>query len=186
LTGKGRAYGLELFAKRITPKWTGWFTYVFTRSEVSFPSDTETINSGDWFPAYYDQPHSFKFVSDLRIGRARRSSFGTNLVFNTGRPITALISDYQQNEVVVPHYSDRNQYRIPNYFRIDMSLTIGSIVPKWDDKLVFSLYNVLGRRNAYSVYYARTPNNPFPRAFKLSVLGSVFPSLTYNVKFNVR
>nr|WP_255647384.1 TonB-dependent receptor [Fulvivirga sedimenti] len=186
LIGQGRAYGLEFFVKRLTPIWTGWVSYVYTRSEVSFPGDVETINSGDWFPAYYDQPHSFKFVSDIRMGKSRKGSFGSTIVYNTGRPITALTSDYLQGPLVVPHYSDRNEYRIPNYFRIDVSMTLGSIIRKLDDRLTISLYNLLGRRNAYSVFYQRNDNSPIPRAYKLSVLGSIFPSITYSLKLDVR
>ncbi len=186
LVGKGRAYGFELFVKRLTPSWTGWVSYVYTRSEVSFAGTGENINNGDWFPAYYDQPHSFKFVSDLRLGKNRKGSFGATIVYNTGRPITALISDYNQGPVVVPHYSDRNEYRIPDYFRIDVSMTMGSIIRSVDDRLTIGLYNLLGRKNAYSVFYRRNDTSPIPRAYKLSVLGSIFPSITYNIKFNVR
>ena len=186
LTGQGRAYGLELFVKRLTPIWTGWVSYVYSRSEVSFPGDVENINSGDWFPAFYDQPHSFKFVSDLRMGKSRKGSFGATLIYNTGRPITALISEYRQGPLIIPHYSDRNAYRIPNYFRIDVSMTLGSIIRSVDDRLTLTLYNLLGRENAYSVFYQRNDTSPVPRAYKLAVLGSIFPSLTYSIRFEAR
>ncbi|MEJ2004730.1 MAG: TonB-dependent receptor [Cyclobacteriaceae bacterium] len=185
LSGNGRAYGMEFFVKRLTPRWTGWVSYVYTRSEVSFDGTGENINDGDWFPASYDQPHAFKFVSDLRMGKTRKGSFGATVVYHTGRPITALISQYNQGPLVVPHYSDRNQYRIPNYFRIDVSMTIGSIIRSVDDRLTIGLYNLLGRKNAYSVFYQRNDSSPVPRAYKLAVLGSIFPSITYNIKLNV-
>jgi hypothetical protein len=119
------------------------------------------------------------------MGKNRKGSFGATIVYNTGRPITALISEYNQGPLVVPHYSDRNKYRIPNYFRIDVSMTLGSIIRSLDDRLTISLYNLLGRKNAYSVFYQRNDSSPVPRAYKLAVLGSIFPSITYNIKLNV-
>jgi hypothetical protein len=169
-----------LFLQHITPKWNSWISYVYTRSLVSIEEPGGEINEGEWFPAYYDQPHAFKFVSDLRLGQ--RGSFALNFIYNTGRPITALVSDYQMGNLVVPHYSDRNEYRIPNYMRLDVSMTIGNIFNKIDDKLNISIYNLLGRKNAYSVYYQRLDNQPIPQAYKLAVLGSAFPSITYTIK----
>lgn len=184
LVADGRAYGLELLLKRRTNKWKGWISYSYTRSESrTDPSNnSDLINRGQWFPANYDQPHNFKFVSDLKWGK--RGSWGVNFVFNSGRPVTAVQSDYQVNGVAVPNFSDRNALRIPNYVRLDMSFTAGSILRKVEDKLVFSIYNVFGRRNAYSVFYRRGQDNPIPQAFKLSVLGSIFPSITYSFKLS--
>ncbi len=180
LIGNGKAYGVELFLKHSTPKWNSWISYVYTRSFVSVDEPSGDINDGEWFPAYYDQPHAFKFVSDLRLGR--RGSFSVNFIYNTGRPITALVSDYRMGQLVIPHYSDRNEYRIPNYMRLDVSFTIGNIINKFEDKLNISVYNILGRKNAYSVYYERLVDEPIPQAYKLSVLGSAFPSITYSIE----
>lgn len=181
LVADGRAYGLELLLKRRTNKWKGWISYSYTRSESRTTLDNnnaDIINRGLWFPTNFDQPHNFKFVSDLKLGR--NGSFGVNFVYNSGRPVTAVQSDYDVNSVVVPNFSDRNAFRIPNYIRLDMSFTAGSILKKVDDKMVFSIYNVFGRRNAYSVFYRRGENLSAPQAFKLSVLGSIFPSITYS------
>lgn len=180
LIGDGRAYGIELFLKHITPKWNSWISYVYNRSEVSVDEAAGNINDGDWFPAYYDQPHTFKFVSDLRLGK--RGSFAVNVVYNTGRPITALENDYRLGNLVIPHFSDRNEYRIPNYMRFDVSFTIGSILNRFDDRLNISVYNLLGRKNAYSIFYQRPEGEPIPQAYKLSILGSAFPSITYTLK----
>jgi hypothetical protein len=85
---------------------------------------------------------------------------------------------------VVPVYSERNKYTIPDYVRLDFSFTIGNIIKKIDDSLVFSVYNLFGRNNAYSVFYQRPANNYFvPKPYKLSVLGAALPSLTYNFRF---
>lgn len=67
---------------------------------------------------------------------------------------------------------------------MDLSLTIGNVFPGVEDSLVFSLYNVFGRDNAYSVFYQRPAANYYiPRPYKLSVLGATFPSVSYNFNF---
>jgi hypothetical protein len=120
------------------------------------------------------------------INRALRKQSAISLIisYNSGRPLTAIEDSYIVDDVVVPVYSDRNKYKIPDYLRVDFSFTIGDIVRKLDDSLVFSVYNLLGRDNAYSVFYKRPRANfLIPQAYRLSVLGAAMPSLTYNFKF---
>ena len=180
----GRAYGGEVYIRKIRGKWTGWVSYTYSQTEVkvnsTFPS--EAVNNGEWYPSSYNKPHTLNVV----INRALRKKSAISLIvsYNTGRPLTAIEDSYLVGDVVVPVYSDRNKYNIPNYMRVDFSFTIGDIIRKIDDELVFSVYNLLGRDNAYSVFYKRPRSNYFiPLAYKLAVLGSPMPSLTYNFKF---
>jgi hypothetical protein len=81
-------------------------------------------------------------------------------------------------------YSARNAYKMPDYFRVDVSITVGNVFRKIEDSIVFSIYNLFGRENAYSVFYQRPANNYFiPKPYKLAILGTALPSLTYNFKF---
>jgi hypothetical protein len=184
LTGIGRAYGTELYIRRLKGRWTGWISYTYALTEVQVkPMDgNESINDGEWYPSNYNKPHTFNLVIDRRM--LNGGAFSVIFTYNSGRPLTAIESSYIVGGTVVPLYSDRNKYRIPDYFRVDVSFTIGSILKKIDDSLVFSIYNLLGRENAYSVYYQRpAPNFFIPKAYRLSVLGNALPSLTYNFKF---
>jgi hypothetical protein len=184
LSGKGEAYGIELYIRKIKGKWTGWASYTYSRSliKVSSVFDTESINNGNWFPSNFDKPHSFNLVVDRKL----RKNGAISIIgsYNTGRPFTAIESSYINEGTVIPIYSQRNEYRIPNYLRFDFSFTIGNVVKKLDDSLVFSIYNLMGRDNAYSVFYVRpNPNIYGAKPYRLSVLGSALPSLTYNFKF---
>ncbi len=182
LIAHGEAYGGEVLFTRKTPKWTGWLSYTYARTFVTVEENEinkESINDGERFPANYDQPHSIRFTSDLKWGR--RGSFGASFTYNTGRPITVIESDYLLDELLAPNFSDRNKFRIPDYWRLDVSFTMGSILRKFDDKLVLSIYNVFGRDNAYSVFFRRPGNINVPRPFKLAVLGAIFPSFTYSI-----
>src|SRR5258705_9070257 len=184
LSGQGRAYGGELYIRKLKGKWTGWASYTYSQSEVrvSSPFASESINGGSWFPSNYNKPHILSVVANRRLGQAGAFSFLFS--YATGRPMTAIESNYRAGGTVVPIYSERNKYRIPDYIRVDFSLTLGSVIKKLDDSLVFSVYNLFGRDNAYSVFYQRPSSNYLiPKAYKLSVLGAPLPSLTYNFKF---
>ena len=176
--------GAELYIRKLKGKWTGWASYTYSQSEVqvSSPFPTEAINNGNWYPSNYNKPHNLSIVTNRRLRHG--SAFSFIFSYNTGRPMTAIESSYITGGTVVPVYSDRNKYRIPNYVRLDFSFTIGNVFKKIDDSLVFSVYNLLSRENAYSVFYQR-PSSTYliPKAYQLSVLGSALPSLTYNFKF---
>lgn len=180
----GRAYGGEVYIRKIRGKWTGWISYTYSQTEVKVDATlpSEAVNNGEWYPSSYNKPHNLNVV----INRALRKKSAVSLIvsYNSGRPLTAIEDSYIVDGVVVPVYSDRNKYNIPDYMRVDFSFTIGDIIRKIDDELVFSVYNLLGRDNAYSVFYKRPRSNYFiPLAYKLAVLGAPMPSLTYNFKF---
>ena len=184
LTGHGRAYGAEFYVRKRRGFWNGWISYTYSRTEVKVDSEFEStsINGGDWFPSNYNKPHTFNFVINKR-GAHRPDAFSMIFSYNTGRPFTALETSYLSGATSVPVYSDRNRYQIPNYFRVDASLTIANVIEKFEDSLVFSIYNLFGRENAYSVFYKRSPQHYIPKPYKLSVLGSALPSITYNFSF---
>lgn len=184
LSGEGRAYGGEVYIRRIKGKVTGWISYTYSQTQIKVPpkDGSESINGGKWYPSSYNKPHTFNFVLDRKL--RGKGAFSLIVSYNSGRPLTAIESSYIVGGTVVPVYSDRNKYKIPDYFRLDVSFTIGNVLRKIDDSLVFSVYNLFGRDNAYSVFYQRPANNYFiPKPYKLSVLGAALPSLTYNFKF---
>ncbi len=185
--GTGRAYGVELLIKRNLGRTKGWLAYAFARSERQVLGEfrEETINGGDWFPANFDQPHQITFNLSHDINR--RNSLAINFTYRSGRPVTAPVGDYVIDGVLIPHYSLRNQFRIPDYHRLDLSYTLGlqNIKRKrFRNSFTFAVYNLYGRRNAFSVFFRRdTGRLQVPRAFQLSILGSVFPSITYNFSY---
>jgi outer membrane receptor for ferrienterochelin and colicin len=182
LQGDGKAYGMELFLRRHTGKLKGSLSYTFSRTYIKtplLPSET----AADWFPAKFDRPHNLNLVVDWTVNR--RSRFGLVFNFTSGRPITAPVSSYNLGNVVVPNYSSRNEYRIPNYHRLDLSYTYKRSAVKqsrFQDSITFSIYNVYSRRNAFSVFFRKESNQP-AKAYRLSVLGSAFPSITYTFEF---
>jgi len=182
LQGEGKAYGLEFFLKRHTGKVKGSLSYTFSRTFIKVPLSAGEINSS-WFPAKFDRPHNVNLVMDWTVNR--KSKFSLVFNFTSGRPITAPVSNYNLGNVVVPHYSNRNEYRIPDYHRLDLSYTYKRNAvkrKKYQDSIIFSIYNVYSRRNTFSVFFKKENNQP-AKAFRLSVLGSAFPSITYTFEF---
>lgn len=185
LSGEGRAYGLELMIKKPAGKWNGWISYTLARTErmVNGNLPEERINNGQFYPADYDKLHNFTLVTTYQA--TKRLSFSANFVYNTGRPFTLPDAKYQYNNQTIIDYSGRNQNRIPDYHRLDLSVTLkgkGKPDRKWKGEWVFSLYNVYARRNAYSIYFSgngQAQND----ATRLTILGSVVPAVTYNFSF---
>jgi hypothetical protein len=180
----GKAYGLELLLRKPEgrTRWSISYTYsrVLIRSKGSF--NEELINSGHWFPANFDKPHDL--IITLNYLYSRRVSFSANYNFSSGRPVTYPLSSYRIGDIVINQYSDRNQYRIPYYSRLDLSVKVSGTLrskkiahPYW----IFSVYNVLGRNNVYSVFFRNVKNTV--RGYYLSVFAKPIPSLSFNFDF---
>lgn len=184
LNSDGKAYGLELLLKKNTGSLKGSLAYTYSRSLMitSDEPSVEKINDGAFYSSNYDQPHHVVLVANYEL--SKRINTSLNLNYSTGRPITLPISkfDYAGSERVF--FSDRNAYRIPDYFRIDFSVNLeGSHKVK---KLAHSswslgVYNLLGRSNPYSVYY--TPVEGQLRGYQLSIFAKPIPFITYNFRF---
>lgn len=177
LSGIGRAYGVELSVRKREGIVNGSLSYTLSRTE----RQVEGINEGSWFPSNFDKPHDLSMVFNFQPNQRYTLTF--NFIYGTGRPTTAPIGSYVEvNDLVVPIYSDRNQLRVPDYHRLDLAFTMGQshkVTKKIKTSWTISLYNLYGRANAFSVFFTQRPFNT-PRANKLSVLGNVFPALTFN------
>ena len=183
LQGDLKSYGGEFMLKKISGKLNGWLSYTYSRAIVTVNGERaeEKINFGNPYPANYDKPHAFNIVANYKL--SHRMSISSNVVYATGRPITYPAAVYYQNSVPIIHYSARNEYRIPDYFRIDLSVNIeGNLKSKkfkhssWN----ISVYNLLGRDNPYSIYFKQ--ENGLIKGYRLSIFGNPILSLTYNFK----
>lgn len=184
LNADGIAYGAELMIKKSSGKLNGWFSYAYSRSLLKTQGETEaeTINRGEYYPSNYDKPHAINLIGNYKFNR--RISFSLNMVYTTGRPITLPVAQYTLEGSGRLLYSDRNQFRIPDYFRTDLSLNLEGnhkIKKLAHSSWSLSVYNLTGRRNAYSVYF--TSENGVVKGYKLSIFGNPIPTITYNFKF---
>ena len=141
----------------------------------------ELVFRGKWYLSNFDKPHDLSLVLNYQYNQ--RHTVTLNFTYGTGRPTTAPQGGYRtQLGVPVPIYSERNALRIPDYHRMDLAYTIGKDHRKnnkFKTSWTISLYNVYARKNAFSVYFTQTPFTS-AQANRLAILGSVFPSVTFN------
>ena len=183
LQGELESYGVEFMLRKPSGRINGWINYTYSRSLVlvNNPVTGEQNNYGIQYPANYDKPHSVNLVANYKI--SKRVSISGNIVYSTGRPITYPTSIYYQDGQKILNYSLRNEYRIPDYFRTDVSVKVEGNLKKrkWlHGSWIFSIYNLTGRENAYSVYF-RTEEG-FIRGYKLSIFAVPIFSVTYDFK----
>jgi len=183
LQGLQHAYGAEFMLQKTSGRLNGWISYTLSRSEmlVSGDNDFESINNGNPYPSNFDRPHVLNVVANYSINR--RFSVGSNLVYMSGRPVTYPTSLYYINNVAYIDYYARNQFRIPDYFRIDLSLNIEGNLKA--DKFMHStwslnVYNLLGRNNPQSIYFV--PNEYFIKGYAFSVIGAPIFTISWNLK----
>lgn len=182
---KGRAYGIELQAKREVGKITGWLSYTYARTQLKDQQDRgiEAINGGKWYSAAHDKPHEIKFVGNYKI--THRFSVSCNIDYSTGRPVTIPVGKYWYDGGYRLAYSDRNAYRLPDYFRMDLAMNVEpspNLKKLAHLSLTFGVYNVTARKNAYSVYFT-TSGGTEVSGHMISVFACPIPYINLNLKF---
>ncbi|MEM1136301.1 MAG: TonB-dependent receptor [Bacteroidota bacterium] len=181
---EGRAYGVEVMIKKTRGKLNGWLSYTYSRSLLrqDDPIAGELLNGGDWYPSNFDKPHDLTLVSNYKF--SHRFSISFNFTYSTGRPITFPIAGFNYGGSERVFYSDRNQFRIPDYYRSDISLNVEGnhkIRKLAHSSWTFAVYNLTGRKNPYSVFFVAEGGNI--QGYQLSIFGRPIPTVTYNFKF---
>ena len=176
--GKGRSYGLELFLKKKYGKFNGWVSYTLSRTERRF----EGVNNYNWYPANQDRTHNLSVVGIYKLNK--KWTLSGDLVYYTGNAVTWPSGKYQVNGQIAYLYTERNGYRMPAYSRLDVGATLqGKKTKKFDSEWNFSIYNLLGRENPYSISFQQDPGDPTKTQAIQYALFRWVPSVTYNFKF---
>ena len=180
LTGKGWSYGIEVMVKKTSGKLTGWASYCYSKTMREIPG----INNNDPYPAPYDRPHDITLVANFILND--QLSFGATWTYQTGQPVTLPVGRYEYENTVVPVYSERNSYRMPDYHRLDLSCTY-KLKPnpekRWRHEFNFSIYNAYDRHNPYMVYFVSEDYDPNVKYAEMLYLFGIIPSFTYNFSF---
>lgn len=184
LQGVGRSYGVEFLLKKKKGDLNGWLGYSYSRSFLKLDGEfrEEKVNNGEYFPSNYDKPHDFSLVANYKF--TRRFSFSANFIYQTGRPVTYPIGKYNYNGAEYVMYSDRNEFRIPDYYRLDLGFNVegNHKIKKFAHSFWnISIYNVLGRNNPYSVFFVTKEGEV--KAYQSSIFSVPIPTITYNFKF---
>ncbi len=178
--GTAQSYGLEFMLRKQRGNLTGWVSYTLSKAR----REMKDINNGNPYDAPYDKPHDISIV--LNYNFSKRLVGGLNWVYSSGLPVTFPTGRTVWGNKIVPIYSDRNDYRMPDYHRLDVSLTLK---PKDKPKRKFygewnlSVYNAYARKNAWTINFQQDPNDPYTTYAEMTYLFSIIPSISYNFKF---
>jgi len=178
-TGVAEAFGAELLIRKQQGALTGWIGYTASRVRRKI----EEVNENRWYNANYDKPHNFTAVVNYELNK--RISAGATFVYTTGAPVTLPTGRWEHAGMIMPSYSERNGYRLPNYHRLDLSTTITLNKPesKLKNDLNISVYNVYNRKNPFTIFFTpEEQGSNTMKAYALSMFGIV-PSITWNFRF---
>ena len=176
--GKGWGYGAEFLIRKKYGKLTGWISYTLSKTKRQFPD----INNGTVFLAKQDRPNNLAIVAMYELNT--KLTFSATWIFISGNVVTFPSGRYVVDGNVVPYYTERNGYRMPDYHRLDIGLTWQrKKSARFESNWNFSVYNVYGRSNAYAINFQPDPNDVTKmQAVQLSLFRFV-PAITYNFKF---
>ena len=181
----GRSYGVELMAKKTTGKLTGWASYSYSKAQYKEMGDRgyAAVAAGNWYNTSFDKPHEAKLSANYAI--THRYSVSVNADYSTGRPVTVPVGVYVTKNAVHMAYSERNSYRLPDYFRLDAAINID---PGHYKKSIFhttftvGVYNITGRKNAYSAFFKADERGQL-KSYMLSVFATRIPYANINILF---
>jgi hypothetical protein len=181
---QGKAYGAEFLIKKMAGKLNGWISYTWSRVLLRMNDNTagELINKGAYYPSNYDKPNDINLIANYRF--SHRFSISLNSSYSTGRPITLPIGVFSYGGSTRTLYADRNAYRIPDYFRTDISMNIEGnhkVNQLMHNSWSIGVYNLTGQRNPYSIYYVS--ENGLINGYKLSIFGAAIPYINLNIRF---
>jgi len=178
--GKGHSYGIETMIRKNEGKLTGWVSYTYSRAFRVIPD----INNGKKYNSPYDKPHAVNVVINYDI--THRITTSATWVFATGLPVTLPTGRAIIGNAILPVYSTRNAYRMPDYHRLDISISLkGKEKPgrRWSGEWNLSVYNAYNRHNAWSINFTQDNANPTITYAEKTYLFAIIPALTYNFKF---
>jgi len=178
--GRGKAYGAEFLLRKLEGRLTGWISYTLSRTERQI----ESINNGNPYVSSFDRTHNLNLVASYQL--SQRVSLSATWVYTTGAPVTLPSGRFEYGGQIVPVYTERNAYRLPDYHRLDVGATLrGKDRPdrRFHGEWNLSVYNAYYRKNTWMIDF-RTNNNEPGRVDAYKVyLFPIIPAVTYNFFF---
>lgn len=188
--GDAWSYGLELMIRKTEGRFTGWVGYTYSRAFINTPG----INNNQTYSAPYDRPN--EICINLSYSDKKHWDLAANWVYLSGIALTTPTGFYYYNGYSVPAYGARNNNRLPDYHRLDLSATYRFNKPgnRFTHSVAITLYNAYGRSNPFSLSFNKiedngnyvVPSNLMDQytlvPTTISVAG-IIPSINYQFKF---
>lgn len=187
INGIGKAYGLELFVNKSKGRINGWLSYALSWNQRKF----DQINLGEWYAHQYSKRHDLSLTATYDLKKERRLS--STFILATGNRLTLPTTLYTKPDGGVGAiYTERNNFILPAYHRLDISFTrkVKTRKKKRDAYWTYSIYNVYAHKNANTIYFHHQFSRfttPGTNNLNFDVLQrtfiSIFPSISYRLKF---
>ena len=178
--GTSWSYGAEMMFKYEFARWNGWLAYTWSKAWYHIPE----LNKGEAYPSPLNHEHAVNFM--LSYDLSKRLSASTEWIFYSGAPTTYPVGRFNYLGMWIPVYSTRNADRLPDYHRLDVSLTYRTARrvagKRWSAEWNLSAYNAYARHNAWSIAFNYNKENGQAETLKM-FLFDIVPSLSVNIKF---
>ena len=128
-----------------------------------------------------DRTHDLSVVGIYDLNK--KITISATFVYYTGNAVTLPSGKYYMNNQVQWLYTERNGGRMPAYHRMDIALTwYRKQTAKYESSWNFSIFNLYGRENAYSISFRESADGTKTEAVQTSLF-KMIPSISYNFKF---
>ena len=167
-SGKGRAWGTELLARKTSGRLTGWLGYTLSWADRQFADGS--VGGGRRFPASTDRRHRINLC--LTYNFNEHTDLTAAWTFASGAPMTVpshyvrIFSEPSQNYYKeyrdVLYASAAGGWRLPPVHRADVSVNFRKPLHRGDRVWSFGIYNLYGSRNGEIYYLTATHSYSSP------------------------
>ena len=189
--GDGWSYGVELLLQRKVGPVTGWIGYTWSRTMRQFDREGMVINNGKPYHAKYDREHDLSITLQYRI--TPKFEIAGTFIYGTGNRATLATQRYYDpynNPNWVDYISERNNFQMPDYHRLDLALnwhlptkrsgdpskSKGGWLRDAEHLVSLSVYNVYCHKNPYMMFIEGNE-------LKQISLFPILPTVSYGFKF---
>ena len=181
--GKGKSYGLELSLDLKKTRHAVYLSYTYSRSKVLSLDQNNIINNLKYFNADNDIPHQLNMQYTYFFTPMIKSNL--SFAYKSGRPVSVPESVVLIDNYFIPLYSQRNDYRLPHYLRMDYSITVDFKQSKsrgLRSAVTLAIYNIMSKNNAQNVFFRKSEKGNI-KGYQLSIIGAAIPSLSWSFIF---
>lgn len=171
ISGSGNAMGIDFLVKYEGTHFTSWIAYSLSKSTRGF----DEINGGAEIPGDFDQTHELKWTSLYSL---KKWNFSTLVIYNTGKPYVESSTTEEDLSTTTRVYQ-----RLPDYFRVDLSMNYNFNIKNVNIKPGVSVLNAFNTDN-YLDAYTRVYNFGDNPQIETTLVKA--QSLTFNFFVNFR
>jgi hypothetical protein len=172
--GVGNAKGVEISIEKQQGKFTGSINYTLSSSDRKYVD----LNNGRTFPFRYQRLNDFNISVNYQI--SKKWDISAIWTYGTGYPVTIPVEQYSPELGLIPglvyYYPSINNYKLPDYHRLDLGLHYKTAGRLGENSLSFDVFNAYNRKNVINMY----SYGPY---FRYAYLLPFIPSVTYTLKF---